>query len=66
MEKKKVQVKRPSITPTKCTTFIHYITYIYCISSTYFGAKFTTIRENLCALYLKPDIDMKQLTVVIY
>jgi hypothetical protein len=44
--------------------FIHYIASIHCISTTYFGVTFATMKENLCVLYLKPDIAMKQLTMV--
>lgn len=43
---------------------VFFITYIYCISPICLGVTFTIIRENLCALYLKPDIVMKLLTMV--
>ena len=40
--------------------FIHYkrlfIINIYCTSPTRFGVTFTIMRENICALYFKPNV----------
>jgi len=36
-----------------------FISYIHCISGTCFDVTFIVIRENYCAVYLKPDIVMK-------
>ena len=40
-----------------------FISYIHCISGTCFDVTFIVIRENYCAVYLKPDIVMKYVDI---
>jgi hypothetical protein len=44
-------IKHPLNVPTKCTMFIHYITYIYCISRTCFGVTFTITIHYITYIY---------------
>jgi hypothetical protein len=38
---------------------VYLMTYICCISHTWFGVTFTIFRENFYALYLKPDMNIR-------
>jgi len=41
-----------------------FVTHIYCVYLTCFGVTFTIIGKNLCALCLKTEVVMQQLSMV--